>query len=71
MFTKKFWKAAAERAAKTAAEALALLWAGDRFNALDADWRMAAGVALGAAILSLLFSLASSRIGQRDDPSLV
>lgn len=71
MFTKKFWKAAAERAAKTAAEALALLWAGDQFNALDADWRMAAGVALGGAVLSVALSLASLKIGKTNDPSLV
>ncbi|WP_199815743.1 holin, partial [Streptomyces griseus] len=49
MFTGKFWRATGERAAKSAAQALLLLWGGDVvFSAWDADWVTAGGVAAGA-----------------------
>lgn len=72
MFTRTFWKQAAERAVKSAAQGLLGLWVGaEAFNAWDADWTKAAGVAGGAAVLSLLTSLASLARGQSDSPSLV
>jgi hypothetical protein len=70
MFTATFWKAAAERAAKSAAQALVGLWALDGFNALNADYRLAGGVAAGAALLSLVSSVASLPFGKRSSPSL-
>ena len=70
MFTLAFWKAAAERAAKTAAQAaIVQLVVGDGFNAFDADWGTAGGFAAGGAVMSLLFSLASSGFGS-SGPSL-
>lgn len=72
MFTANFWKQAAERAAKSAAQALLGMWALDGgFNIVDADWPMAAGFALGAAVLSLLTSMLTSGMGQPNDPSAV
>lgn len=72
MWTVKFWKAAAERAVKSAAQALILLWAADGgFNLLDANLPQAAGLAGGAAVLSLLTSVASSMVGDSSSPSLV
>lgn len=71
MFTAKFWKAAAERAAKSAAQALLGMWALDGFNVLHADFALAGGVAGGAAVLSLLTSLVSAGAGEPDSPSLV
>lgn len=72
MFTGKFWKAAAERAAKSSAQALLILWGGDAvFSAWDADWPAAAGVAAGAAVLSVLTSVVSAAGGDPDSPSLV
>jgi hypothetical protein len=72
MFTVTFWKQAAERAVKSAAQALLGLWVGAQaFNAWDVDWKKATGVALGAAILSVLTSLASASVGKKDSPSLV
>ncbi|WP_319460100.1 holin [Micromonospora sp. RTP1Z1] len=71
MFTKKFWKAAAERAAKSAAQALLGLWALDGFNVLNADFKLGGGVAAGAAVLSLLTSVVSAAGGDPDSPSLV
>lgn len=71
MFTANFWKQAAERAAKSAAQALIGLWPLDHFNVLDADWRLALGVAGGAVVLSGLSSILTAKIGQRNDPSAV
>lgn len=73
MFTGKFWKATAERAVKSAAQALLLYWGGDTvFNAWQADWPAAGGIASGAVVLSVLTSLVSARVsGEPDSPSLV
>ncbi len=71
MFTVAYWKATAERAAKSAAQALLGLWVGDQlFNAWTADYVKAGGVALGAAILSVLTSLVSANFGKSNSPSL-
>lgn len=73
MRTTKFWAATAERAVKSAAQALILLWGGDvAFDAWTADWATAGGIASGAAVLSVLTSLASARLlGDPDSPSLI
>jgi hypothetical protein len=72
MFTRTFWLKAAERAVKSAAQALIGLWFGDAaFNAWDADWAKARGVAAGAVVLSLLSSVATAGVGQKDSPSAV
>lgn len=62
MFTTVFWKDAAERAIKTIAQTLLALWlVGDvAFNALSVDWTEALGIAVGAAILSVLTSIVSA-----------
>ncbi len=71
MFSTTYWKQVAERAAKSAAQGLLGLWVGDQlFNAWDADWGKAGGVALGAVVLSVLTSLVSVG-GQPESPSLV
>lgn len=76
LFTLLFWKAAAERAIKTAAQASILVIvgpnvaeAGAQVNAWTIDWGTVAGYAAGGAALSVLFSIASSRFGN-DGPSL-
>jgi hypothetical protein len=64
MFTKVFWKDTAERAAWTAAEALIALWliAGDQaLNAFHLDYVEGLGVALGAALISVLKSLIAAK----------
>ena len=72
MFTVAFWKAAAERAVKTAAQALILVWpvADGALNLWQIDPAEAVGIAVGGALLSLLTSLASGRVGDRGSPSL-
>ena len=70
MRTRLFWTEAAERAVKSAAQALLLLWAGDSaFNLVDADPRIAGGIAAGAAVLSVLTSLASTAVGDSSSPA--
>ena len=72
MWTVKFWKAAAERAVKSAAQALVLLWAADGgLNILDVNLTEAFGLSGGAAVLSLLTSVVSSAVGDSSSPSLV
>lgn len=71
MFTKNFWKQAAERGLKSAAQALIGMWTLDGFNVLHADFPLAAGVAGGAAVLSVLTSVVTSGIGEPNDPSAV
>lgn len=71
MFTKRFWKESAERAVKSGAQSLLGLWALDGFNLVNADFGLAAGVAAGAVVLSLLTSVVSLPFGEPADPSLV
>lgn len=73
MWTARFWKDAAERAAKSAAQALVIYLAGDLpvFDAWHADWAAAGGVAGAAALLSLLTSIISSKVGDSSSASLV
>ena len=62
MFTKAFWRAAAERAVKTGAQSvLTVYFVGDvALNAFQADWANMAGIGLGGVALSVLTSLASA-----------
>lgn len=62
IWTVAFWKAAAERAIKTAAQSAVLAVGADSLgaNALTFDWVTMGGFALGGAVLSLLTSVASN-----------
>lgn len=71
MFTASFWKQSAERGVKSAAQALIGLWTLDGFNILHADFPLAGGVAGGAFALSILTSLVTSGMGEKDSPSVV
>ena len=66
-----YWRQVAERAAKSAAQALLGMWTLDQFNTLDADWKLAFGVASGAAVLSIATSIATAGFGEKDSPSAV
>lgn len=65
IYTAAFWKAAAERAVKTAAQAAVLAVGADSLaaNALVFDWQAMGGFALGGAVLSLLTSVGSGLNG--------
>lgn len=69
--TSKFWTAALERAVKTFAQALITLWGTDTVGLLDIDVVQALSVGGGAAVLSILTSVASDAVTQSDGPSLV
>ena len=72
MWNKPFWINTAERAIKTAAQAVILgLGLGEGFNAFAVDWQLGAGFALGGFILSALTSIASSRVGYKGSQSLL
>lgn len=74
MFTVAFWKAAAERAAKTAAQAVigVLVQDGvDSINLFDANVENVIGFAAGGAVLSVLFSIVSVPLSAGSSPSLV
>lgn len=65
MFTLAFWKAAAERAAKTAAQVALLKFGADTitagFDVLAADWLGVGSFALGGVVLSVLSSIVSAK----------
>jgi hypothetical protein len=71
MTTRLFWAAAAERAVKTAAQVVIVFLGADVIDAFAVNYERAAGIALGAAGLSLLTSIASAKVGDRGTPSLV
>ena len=72
MWNIDFLKDTLERAIKTAAQAVILgLALGEGFNAFAVDWQLGAGFALGGFVLSVLTSIASSRVGYKGSPSLI
>ena len=66
MFTVKFWKDAAERAIRTAAQALLALWATDVAGVLAVDWVQAGSVAALAALTSILMSIVATNVGDHE-----
>ena len=67
---KLFWIAAGERAVKTFAQALVAVFAAG-VTILDVDWQQTLAIAATAAVVSLLTSVASVRVGPFEGPSLV
>ena len=69
----QFWKSAAERAAKTAAQAIILaVGAAQGLDLFALDWQRVGAAAIGGAVLSLLTSIVSSPLGaDKGSPSLV
>jgi hypothetical protein len=66
MFTITFWKDAAERAIRTAAQALLALWATDVAGVLEVDWLQAGSVAALAALMSVLMSIVATNVGDHE-----
>lgn len=73
LVTGSFWRQAAERAAKTAAQTLVVVWGGldGLLDVFAIDWSSGIGVAVGGALLSLVTSVASAPVGDNGSPSLV
>lgn len=69
--TRDFLKDLAERAAKSFSYALIACFAvGDGFDAFHADWGNALSLGLGSAVLSVLGSIASYKVGRSGTASL-
>ena len=71
MWTKQFWVDSAERAIRTFAQALIAILGAGAVNILTVDWVQALSVGAGAAVLSLLTSIASSGFGTKGTPSIL
>lgn len=67
-----FWTGALDRAIKSFAQALLLLWGADEgLNLLEIQFTQSLGVAAGAAVLSVLTSIVSAPIGERQTTSML
>lgn len=64
-----YWVSVGERAAKTFAQSLVALFVAGA-TILSIDWSQALAVSVTAALVSVLTSIASTRIGKFDGPSL-
>ncbi|HEY7043508.1 MAG TPA: holin [Nocardioidaceae bacterium] len=71
MFSALFWKKTAERAIKSFAQSLAAVLAASGLGLLTARWMTALSTAGMVALLSVLTSVASCKLGPEDDPSMV
>lgn len=72
MLTQAFWIGLVDRAVKSFAQALLVLWGADAgFNVLQVNLGAAFGVAAGAAVLSILTSLVSAPVGESGTTSFL
>ena len=69
MFTQYFWKATFERAVKSFAQSLLALLSAQQLGLFDVDWLTTVSTAGMVTLLSVLTSLASSQVGNAQDPS--
>ena len=69
MFVSHFWRATAERAVKSFAQALLAVLSATSLGLLEVDWVTCLSTAGMATILSVLTSIGSSQIGDAGDPS--
>lgn len=60
LFTKRFWAAAAERAIKTTAQAMASVLTANATGLLDTDWIGVLSASAMAGVLSILTSVGSA-----------
>lgn len=72
MLDAAFWTGATDRAVKSFAQALLLLWGADAgFNLLQVDLPSALGLGGGAAVLSVLTSIVSAPAGDKGTTSFL
>jgi hypothetical protein len=71
MFTRRFWILTAERMIKTFAQTLASVLVASGVGLFSAGWAAALSAAGMAAVVSVLTSIGSVKIGPADSPSVV
>lgn len=71
LFSRVFWERAIELAVRSAAHGAILSLGADFADALTISWSTFFGFAAGAALLSLLTSLASKPVANGDSPTVV
>ena len=71
MFTRRFWTLTAERMIKTFAQTLASVLVASGVGLFSAGWAAALSAAGMAAVVSVLTSIGSVKIGPADSPSMV
>ena len=71
MFTRRFWTLTAERMIKTFAQTLASVLVASGVGLFSAGWAAALSAAGMAAVVSVLTSIGSVKIGPADSPSVV
>lgn len=71
MFTKSFLKQLAERAIKTFCQTIVALAGATQMDWLKLDWQHLLATSAIAAVLSVVTSIASDKIGPADSPSMV
>jgi hypothetical protein len=69
--TSGFWASALERAGKTFAQTALVLFGAGPLDVLHIDWTTTLSLSAGAALVSVLTSLASAQTGAKGTPSLV
>lgn len=70
LWSKAFWADATERAIKTFAQSALATFGVGAVDLLSVNWLGVVSVGAGAAVVSLLTSLASERVGSRGTASL-
>ena len=71
MFGRYFWQSTAERAVKSFAQSLLALLSAGQIGLLQVAWLTTLSTAGMATLLSVLSSVASSRVGAAGTPSAV
>lgn len=71
MFTRAFWKDAAERVVASAAGGFLTVTGLDAFDVLSADWKTLLGVSAGTGLVSLAKALVASKLNDPESASLV
>lgn len=71
MFTRAFWKDAAERVVSSAAGGALTALGLDMVNVLEVDAKAVFGAAVGTGLVSLLKALVAKRVNDPDSASLV
>jgi hypothetical protein len=71
MWTASFWKQAAERAVKTFAQSILALITAGGMGVLDVDWGQVFSVGALATLASVLTSIVTAGVGEKNSPSAV